>query len=226
MEGTSGSRRIADSASLRRHPPRMNRSVIRSGRSRGAKRLAHPPLRTASAVGSRGLEFTSPDSASLSEAVDLFPPRRWLCNGPQTFDLSRGMSLVVPLWRERHGAILRTARELSSNAPPRFSELFIRAQTTSGSPEIALRPVSGIARQIACYVCREKLRACCLTTAHSSHRTRRAMSYDTTVNDAIDPPEARLPARRQRAARWWKWAAALSLAMVVAVLCGAWIWWR
>jgi hypothetical protein len=46
------------------------------------------------------------------------------------------------------------------------------------------------------------------------------MSYDTTVNDALDPPDARVSPRRS-AARGWRIAvvAAIALALAAALLC-------
>lgn len=44
------------------------------------------------------------------------------------------------------------------------------------------------------------------------------MSYDTTVNDAIDPPAARISARKLSEARSLRIAAALSIAITLGAL--------
>jgi hypothetical protein len=49
------------------------------------------------------------------------------------------------------------------------------------------------------------------------------MSYDTTVNDAIDPPEARIGVRPRSAARSWRLVATLSIAVLLgATMFCAW----
>jgi hypothetical protein len=48
------------------------------------------------------------------------------------------------------------------------------------------------------------------------------MSYDTTVNDALDPPEARLPAARRSALRWKFIAIGAIAAIVVVMALGGW----
>jgi hypothetical protein len=52
------------------------------------------------------------------------------------------------------------------------------------------------------------------------------MSYDTTVNDALDPPEARLPAMRRRALRWKYFAIGAIAALVLLMAVGTWVLFR
>lgn len=57
----------------------------------------------------------------------------------------------------------------------------------------------------------------------SSYPKRCAMSYDTTVNDALDPPDARLPARQpsRRMLRAWL---AITAALALVAIAGTLVW--
>jgi hypothetical protein len=51
------------------------------------------------------------------------------------------------------------------------------------------------------------------------------MSYDTTVNEALDPPEARIAARSNSARRWIMFVAGLTT-VIAGLAVVAWIWLR
>jgi len=63
------------------------------------------------------------------------------------------------------------------------------------------------------------VRARTLTTARESFcEARCAMSYDTTLNDAIDPPASCLPARERAVSRKWIAIATMTIVCALAAL--------
>jgi hypothetical protein len=115
---------------------------------------------------------------------------------------------------------------LSSNALLRFPELFFfAARNTSRWQVIHDAPDVVVSAQISVLWLHNAMRACIDNGARiATSASTRAMSYDTTINDALDPPQAHMPQRASRAAQRWRVAIIVIGALFAFVLTlGGWL---